>query len=229
MISDYRKKLIGEIFKNTVLPEHVPLGLTAVTTTTMLLSSRSSSFIFIFIYLTFIGFSSSVERQTRLPIGLTGYDVVIQYTLYGEDTTTHNWGGGGGDANGTGSTEEEEWDILGTGSNIVAAAAVAASPNSVDSENKIIKLELEPLDTKCDFCLVASFEFEEEIDMQAARIIWGREDIECSFDRAGFEYEMHPPELTFGKTLEFPWDTIEVPVNGILCKSPDVVVRSELV
>ena len=172
------------------------------------------------ILLSLADFSLGVERRRRFPEGLSSSEVVIQYTLYGEDRATRKWGGE--------SAEEEEWDMTSTGSNRIAAAAVAAAPGSVDRTNKIIKYELEPLDPNIAIVLVGEFTFD-EIDMQAARIIWGRQDLVCVFDRAGFEREENPPELSFGSTLEFPWDTIDVPVNGLRCRTLDATMGSELV
>lgn len=177
---------------------------------------------FLLVFSSFVACSMGAGTRPRLPIGLASFDVVIQYTLNGEDTTAQKWGGDSAE-------EGEAWNINSTGTNLIAAAAVVAAPNSVDTKYKVIKVRLEPVIAINEFHMLGSFKFGEEIDMQAARIIWGPRDIECFFDRAGFENELHPPELTFGKTLEFPWDTIDVPVGGITCKSPDVLVGSELV
>ena len=169
------------------------------------------------------------------PEGLDVYDVIIQYTLSGEDPTLRNLGREGEgsrserlDGEDMNPTEGENSVIDKRQNSELTAAAVALAPNSVDTGHKIIKLRLEILADSFGFGLFEGVDFE-EIDMQAARIIYGLKDLTCTFRRAGFEDEMEPPKLTFGQTLEFPWDAIDVPVSGVDCSTTDIEIESELV
>ena len=148
-----------------------------------------------------------------MPEGLTAYDVIIQYTLYGEEEDTSS------------PPEEEKWEV----DSSIIAAIVAKPHRGMDTRNKIIRVSLASQPWGGQFRLWGMVNFKGEIDMQKARIIYGLEDVTCWFDRAGFGGEANPPELKPGSTLEFPWDTIEVPVSLVHCRTPYMRVMSEFV
>ena len=60
------------------------------------------------------------------------------------------------------------------------------------------------------------------IDMQAARIIWAREDLRCVFFRAGRETST----LHVGETLNFRPTEDYTPVERIVCGTPPVRIIS---
>ena len=147
--------------------------------------------------------------STSRPDGLTGEDVIIQYTLRGDDLTAFRWGG----------------HRTSSGSNSIAAAAVAAADNRIDTQAQIMKIKthLNP-DT---IALSGFLEDHGPVNMQSARIIWRRETIQCRFEWMGAD-SYHAISLAMGNTVEFPIDRGDFPQTRIYCYTLDILVRSEL-
>ena len=176
----------------------------------MLSSPRSLLFSLLAVIL--VGSSHGQSTQPLPPADWIGDEIIIQYTLKGESMENFRWGG----------TVSSDTGI----NSLVAAAMAIAIPDgteaAVDTENQIIKIKLRTIASSLNKFERGAVE-ELGLDMQAARIIQGRDDLFCVFFKAGRETS----RLHAGKTLNFRQTRNYKPVERIVCEAPPLRIISE--